>query len=83
MANTERKFYCTTIQVRVLSEQPLEWETLGDIDFAINEDCVGDVRELRRDVIDVDTTAALLVEFGSEPGFFELNGLDDEEVNRG
>lgn len=75
MSNTisARKFYETTITIRVLSEEPFEFNDLDDIHYAIDQgDCVGHVAEDGAKTLDAKETVALLYEFGSEPGFFQL-----------
>jgi hypothetical protein len=78
-----RKFYKTIIQVEVLSEEPFEWDTLGDVDYAIREDCSGVVREISSEVLTGKQAADALLAQGSDPGFFMLtpngNDEDDEE----
>ena len=73
---TDRKFYETTITVKVLSEQPLRWNDLNDLAYAIEEgDCVGHIPDDTSRTLTGKECADLLDEFGSESGFFQL---DDE-----
>ncbi len=78
---TKRKFYKTVIQVTVLSEDPFEWKSLADVDWAITDgDCVGSVRQESASVLDAQQTVDALTAMGSEPSFFGLkeNGNEGE-----
>ena len=75
-----RKFYKTLIQVEVLSEKPLEWDTLGDVNYAITQgECSGKVTEVSSETLTGKQAADALIEHGSDPGFFQLTaeGADD------
>lgn len=74
---TDRKFYKSVIEVVVLSEQPLEYDTLGDLHWEITDgNCVGthgfkpgyENRELNGKEM-----AAELADAHSEAGFFMLD----------
>ncbi len=74
-------FYQTMIFVQVLSEEPL-WPdmTLSEVNDAISTgECSGKIVRTPTEV-DGPTMAKLLIEQGSDPGFF---GLDEQgrEVN--
>jgi hypothetical protein len=83
-AMSNRKFYKHSVTVVFLAEDsPLDFETLGDINYAITDGpCVG---LFPTDESCVEVTgkeaAELLSEFGSEPSFFNLddegNDVDD------
>ena len=68
-------FYRKTMRIEVLSEEPLgSCLSLGQIDYAISEgDCVGRLTEVLEETVTPKQCANLLYEFGSEPGFFQLN----------
>ena len=69
------RYFRQVIQIEVLSEDvPLEWDALTDIAHAISEgDCVGRVQEILSERISPKFTAQLLREYGSDPGFFQLD----------
>lgn len=69
------KFYETTYTIKVLSEEPIgEGMELEDVlDEADSGDFVAYVSDPERRTIDGPTCAKLLVEFGSDPGFFNLD----------
>lgn len=70
----KRKFYRQIICVDVLSEdQPLEWDSLDDIAYAITGgDCSGVVSEKSCKLLSAKQAAAELQKQGSDPGFFRL-----------
>lgn len=78
---TSRKFYKSTMQITVLSEEPFHWESLADIDYEITYgECTGAVEDLRsNEVLNGTEVAKELTSVGSEPGFFQLdeNGNDE------
>lgn len=70
----KRKFYKTTLTVVVLSEQPLEWDDLGDINYLITEgDCSGQIVNDKQEVLTAKQAAKALEKQGSSPGFFRLD----------
>lgn len=75
---TEKKFVKQTIIVTILSEGEVpDWCTLSDIDYLITDGgAAGNVTIEDEKEISEEEIKKLLVEFGSEPGFF---GLDQEE----
>lgn len=76
---TKRQFYRTTVEVEILSERPLDGSySLDEINYMITEgDCSGRMEVTRRDIIDGRTCASMLINQGSDPGFFSI----DEEGN--
>ncbi len=79
LSMTQRHFYETTITVKVLSEEPFEWDDLPDIAYAITDgSCVGDVKEASTRRLDGKETADTLAAFGSESGFFNLTEAGDD-----
>ena len=78
------KFFRTTITVEILSEGEFgEGSSLEQIAWTINEgDCVGRLTYTSADEVTPKEMADALHEYGSEPGFFELNDdgtrVDDE-----
>ncbi len=73
-------FYHTTVKVEVLSEQALPaFFDLGALARAIDTgDCVGRVTLDNEKEVTGEQMAALLYEFGSEPGFFSLDNEGKE-----
>ena len=82
---TKRKFYRTVVEIEILSEEPIAFESLGEINHAITEgDCSGSWNPLSsNEVVDGKTIVKLLKKQGSDPGFFRLdergNDLEDDE----
>jgi len=78
----KRKFYRTVIELEVLSEEPLNDATMGDIDYGINEGGYSGryVTKIQDQEVDGKTMAELLLEQGSDTEFFNLdeNGKDIE-----
>jgi hypothetical protein len=72
------KYYITTITLKILSEDTsTENLDLEQIPYAVNEgDCVlfSDNRKAKE--VSKEKMSQLLIDAGSDPGFF---GLDDEE----
>lgn len=82
MALSTRQFHKSIIQVEVLSEEPLVYNSLEDIHYAITEgDCSGMHTLVRSEILDGAAAAKALLAQGSDPGFFLLteNGEDAEE----
>ena len=82
MPANQRKYHRTVIQVEVLSEEPYTVEDLKDVSYDISEGhCSGQVEVLLREEVDGTSMAKLLLEQGSDPEFFRLDGdgndLDD------
>jgi hypothetical protein len=70
----KRKFYETTVTIKILSEDhPIDEDmSLVDIDHAISEgDCVG-VTKAKAKELTAKQVAKRLREMGSAPGFFML-----------
>ena len=79
---SKRVFYRTVIKVEVLSEEPFNYNDLSSVSRQIEEDCSGKVTdEVDNEEVDGPTMARLLMEQGSDPGFFRLTeeGGDDED----
>jgi len=78
-----RKYFLTTYTIKVLSEdRDVEDLLPSEVAEAIDTgDCVG-ITDTRSEEITPKRAANLLIEFGSEPGFFRLdedgNHEDDE-----
>lgn len=80
MNPSKRTFYRTVFQVVVLSEEPLSKMSLEDLGYEIYDgSCSGAFT--KQDSIEVDgaTMAALLIDQGSDPSFFQLTG-DGEDT---
>lgn len=79
-----RKYYRTVIQLEVLSEEPIGYKTMGDLDYEINEGhCSGVYKTITQDeIVSGKKMAELLIEQGSDTEFFMLdedgNYIDDE-----
>lgn len=71
-----RKFYCTEIRLTVLSEgESVEKWELDRILAEIDEgDCVGEFSLMGVQELSAQEMADALVELGSDPAFFELDG---------
>jgi len=81
MSQSKRKFYQTKIVVTVLSEEPLEWDDLHDVDYAITDGgCSGDTQECAHKVLTAKQVVKALQAQGSEPGFFQLDD-DGKDVD--
>lgn len=80
---TKRKFYKTVIQVKVLSEQPYEYENLSQVASDISDgDCSGEIENtITNEKLNGKQAATVLQEQGSDPEFFRLDkdGNDLEE----
>ena len=75
---TERKFYRTVVEIEILSEEPYSNENLSQIAYDITEgDCSGAYGVVNSETVDGKTMAEMLLNQGSDPGFFML----DEEGN--
>ena len=71
-----RKYFETVFVVKVLSEdKPVDVATdLEDLDYLIHDGaCVGDVECTAQTELTGKEAADKLAEFGSEPGFFQLD----------
>lgn len=83
---SNRKFYRSVIQVEVLSEEPVDFDDLTEVDYQITEgDCSGFVTDVvTNEEVDGVRMAKLLEEQGSDPGFFGLdaegNDADDDPI---
>jgi predicted metal-binding protein len=76
---TKRKFYKTVYQVTVLSEEPVNFESLTDIAAAITDgDCSGEYTTTSSETINGKQAADALKAQRSDPGFFML---DDDGNN--
>lgn len=74
--SNKRKFYKTVVTVEVLSEEPLECDDLGDVNYAITQgDCSGTMNMGGSRKISAKTMAKELLKQGSAPEFF---GLDEK-----
>lgn len=69
-----RKFFKTVFEIEVLSEdRPLyEDMSLNEINYSMNEDCVGVVKRTAVIELTDKEVSAELLKMGSEPGFFQL-----------
>lgn len=77
---SKRKFYKTVITVEVLSDEPKDFEGLGEAAYAIDEgDCVGRVKTtVKNRRIGPETCVRLLRQYGSEEGFFQLTAKGED-----
>lgn len=76
---TKRKFFATTLQVTVLSEEPFEWATLADVDSAITDGgCSGEVKRMGNRLLDGKQAAQALLAQGSAPSFFRLTDTGED-----
>jgi hypothetical protein len=80
---SQLKFYRTVIQVEVLSEEPVDFDSLHGLGDAITTgDCSGQLTALvQNEEVDGPTMACLLQAQGSDPAFFMLteDGSDLED----
>ena len=78
---SERQFWMTRVTITVLSEEePVDALSLERIDYAVTEgDCVLHGREAAVIAVDPAEMARLLDEAGSEPGFFMLTDVGEDE----
>lgn len=75
---SKRAFYKTTVTVEVLHEEPLNFDTLEDLHYAITDgDCSGKFEVTGFVAMDGKSMAKALQKQGSDPEFFQL----DEEGN--
>lgn len=83
MANkAPRVFFKTTVVVEVLSEEPVEFDTLGELGAMISTgDCSGKYAVTKQERLNGRKAAKALISQGSDPGFFRLteSGKDEEE----
>lgn len=83
---SRRKFYCTVLEVEILSEDKLDEETASNLasvhDMITYGDCSGQVKVRSQSEVGAKTAARKLREQGSDPGFFRLNddGSDMEDI---
>ena len=76
-------FYKKSYTITVLSEEPIVFDDIEDIAYAINEGpCVGAMEEGVSEQLNGKQMAEALVKVGSDPGFFHLdeNGDYDEDT---
>lgn len=78
-----RKFYRAVFKYEVLSEDPIEDMSLGDIDYECREgQCSGQFLGVTRQTVGGKKMAKLLMNQGSSPDFFRLddegNDLDED-----
>ena len=79
---TKRKFYKTTLKVVVLSEYPLEYDSLKDVSYLIAQgDCSGEIIDDKRVTLSGRQTAKALIKQGSEPGFFQIDKDGNDTVD--
>lgn len=81
---SKRKFYRTVIKVEILSEEKYpDGSSLEGIAYDIGDgDCVGRISTtVDNQPVPPDKMVKLLNEFGSEPGFFQLNPDGSDEKN--
>lgn len=73
------KYYKTIVTVEVLSEEPIpNWTDLENLNYQITYgDWSGEVNIGTSEEVDAKTIAKLLINQGSDPGFFNL----DQEGN--
>jgi hypothetical protein len=70
---TKRKFYKTTLQVTILSEEPFEWDDLSSVHHSVTSgDCSGDIEEIERITLNGKECASALIAQGSDPEFFQI-----------
>jgi len=76
----KKKYHRYVYKVEVLSEKPLPYDlSFSDIDYEITEgDCSGEMLEPEHEEVDGKKMAKLLIDQGSDPGFFRLTE-DGEE----
>ena len=75
-----KKFYKTTFNVVVLSEEPIPWMPLSELHHVITDgDCCGNLIRVAEEELDGKQTVAALIEQGSGPEFFRLDD-DGEEI---
>jgi hypothetical protein len=68
-----RTFFRTIIKVEVLSENPVAFENLCEVSYAITEgDCSGKWGMESMEEVNGRTMAKLLQAQGSDPSFFQL-----------
>jgi len=73
MAQSKRKFYKTTITTVVLSEEPFQYEHLGDVQEQIyTGDCSGTFTDTS-EVLSAKEIVKALKKQGSDPEFFQLD----------
>lgn len=80
MPTSQRPFYQTILTVVVLSEEPTEFDDLGDIArMGVDGDYSVSIPDTKVERIDGPTAAQALQDQGSDPGFFGLTaqGYDD------
>jgi hypothetical protein len=76
---TKRKFHKSTLTVVVLSENPLEYDDLGDVAYLISEgDCSGQITNEKHEVLNGKQMAQALIKQGSGPEFFGINEKGEE-----
>jgi predicted transcriptional regulator YdeE len=76
-----KRFFKTTIVFEVLSEdEPLVWETLADLHYAVTEGhCSGHLVTEGREEIDETTLVSRCAVHGTDPSFFLDPENDDGE----
>lgn len=77
----KQKYYRTVIEVEVLSEEPVDFDTLADVAHEIVEgDCSGQWHtKVDNQEVDGPEMAKLLIAQGSDPGFFNLDDPEDTD----
>jgi hypothetical protein len=78
---SDRKFYKTVLKVVVLSEQPLEWDNLSDVDYAITSgDCSGEITDDKTTTLNAKQVVKELIKQGSDSEFFQLDS-DGQDID--
>lgn len=74
---TKRKFYKTIVKVEILSEEPFQWDTLEDVNYAITTHggCSGVAEDKGTKILNGKQIASALLKQGSDPEFF---GVDEK-----
>lgn len=76
---SKRTFYRYVYRLEMLSEEPRPALSLADIAYEIHDGgCVGSFAEEAVEEVNGYEMAQLLLEFGSEPGFFQLDEQGNE-----
>jgi hypothetical protein len=77
----KQKFHETTITIKILSDRPIHNLDLQEIiEESDSGDLVLSVKSRKSKNVSAKTTAKKLYEYGSEPGFFQLDDDGNEVV---
>jgi hypothetical protein len=74
-----RKFYKTVVKVEILTEDPIEFDNLCDLDYQINHDACGVIKSTVSKQISGRACARAMIAQDRDPSFFQLTNAGRDE----